>query len=92
MTSNTKTLLTVKTEKSLKLAAQETAKELGFSLGTLVNALLKQFVRNKGVNLSMEYKPNKRLINSLKKGEDEFANGRISKAMTLDELFAELNS
>ena len=93
MTTNTKTLLTVKTDKSLKLAAQEVAGELGFSLGTLVNALLRQFVRTKAVNVSIdEYVPNKKLIASLRKGEKEYAEGRLPKPMTLDELTAELNS
>lgn len=93
MITNTKTLLTVKTEKSLKQAAQETATELGFSLGTLVNAFLKQFVRNKEINLSIdEYVPNKRLIASLRRGEKEYAEGRLPKPMTLDELVMHLNS
>ena len=93
MTTNTKTLLTVKTDKSLKLAAQEVAGELGFSLGTVVNAMLKQLVRTKRVNLSIdEYVPNKKLIASLRKGEKEYAEGRLPKPMTLDELTAELNS
>ncbi len=93
MITNTKTLLTVKTDKSLKLAAQEVAGELGFSLGTLVNALLRQFVRTKEVKVSIdEYVPNKKLIASLRKGEKEYAEGRLPKPMTLDELTAELNS
>ena len=93
MTTNTKTLLTVKTDKSLKLAAQEVAGELGFSLGTLVNALLRQFVRTKEVNVSIdEYVPNKKLIASLRKAEKEFASGKMPVARSLDELFAQLNS
>jgi len=93
MTTNTKTLLTVKTDKSLKNAAQKTAAELGFSLGTLVNAFLRQFVRSKEINLSIgEYIPNKKLVASLRKGEKEYAEGRLPKPMTLDELIVELNS
>jgi antitoxin component of RelBE/YafQ-DinJ toxin-antitoxin module len=93
MTTNTKTLLTVKTDKSLKLAAQEVAGELGFSLGTLVNALLRQFVRTKEVNVSIdEYVPNKKLIADIRKADKEFAEGRLPKPMTLDELFTRLNS
>lgn len=39
--------MTVKTDKKLKKEAQEVAEEMGFPLGTLVNAFLRQFVRNK---------------------------------------------
>lgn len=44
-----KTVVTIKTEKTLKEKAQKIAKELGFPLGTLINAFLRQFVRNKTV-------------------------------------------
>ena len=92
MITNTKTLLTVKTEKSLKLAAQETAAELGLSLGTLINALLKQFVRTKEIRLSTSYYPNASLRASIAEGEKEFAEGKLSKPLPLDEFLAELNS
>lgn len=45
----TKTVMTIKTDKKLKEKAQKISKELGFPLGTLVNAFLRQFVRNKSV-------------------------------------------
>lgn len=41
--------MTIKTEKKLKGKAQKIARDLGFPLGTLVNAFLRQFVRNKTV-------------------------------------------
>lgn len=41
--------MTVKVEKKLKVEAHKTAEELGFPLGTLVNAFLRQFVRNKTI-------------------------------------------
>ncbi len=88
---NTKTLLTVKTDKSLKKAAQEIAGEIGIPLGTLVNTFLKQFVRNKEVTLSSEYVPTPELIASLLEAEREFADGKL-KPMTLDELVADLRS
>lgn len=88
---NTKTLLTVKTDKNLKQAAKKTAEELGFSLGTLINAFLKQFVRNKEVTFYLEYRPNKKLIEIIRKGDKEYVEGRLPKPMTLDELMAHLN-
>ncbi len=92
MTTNTKTLLTIKTEKTLKQAAQEVAGELGFSLGTLVNALLKQFVRNREVNISAEYRPTPELIASIREVEEELAKGLLPKAVPLEQLIKELNS
>jgi addiction module RelB/DinJ family antitoxin len=46
------TILNIKTDKALKSAAQETAKELGVPLSTIVNAFLKQFVRDQEVTYS----------------------------------------
>lgn len=92
MTTHTKTLLTVKTDKSLKQAAQETAAELGFSLGTLVNALLRQFVRTKEVNFSASYTPTPYLKAIIEEVEKERAEGHLSKPLPLDEFLAELNS
>ena len=91
-TLNTKTLFAVKMDKKLKEAAQETAKELGFSLGTIVNALLRQFVREKEVNLSLDYRPNKRLRASIRQSEKEYKEGKLPIAHSVDELMAELNS
>ena len=42
----------IKTNKNLKLQAQELAGELGFSLTDIVNASLRQFVINKGIVIS----------------------------------------
>ena len=92
MTKNTKTLLTIKTDKSLKLAAQEVAGELGFSLGTLVNALLRQFVRTKEVNLSVSYKPTPYLVAAIAEAEKEYAEGKLPVAHSVKELIQELNS
>ncbi|MFA6158608.1 MAG: hypothetical protein WC763_03220 [Candidatus Paceibacterota bacterium] len=89
---NTKTLLTVKMEKSLKQAAQETAAEIGIPLGTLVNAILKQFVRTKEVNLDVSYEPTEYLKSVIRESEEEFAKGLSPKAANVDELMKELLS
>lgn len=47
------TVMSIKTEKELKAKAQKLSKKLGFPLGTLINAFLRQFVRNKTVYFSM---------------------------------------
>ena len=49
-----KTIVTIKTERKLKDQAQKVAKTMGFSLGTLVNAYLRQLVVNKVVYFSLK--------------------------------------
>jgi len=46
-------VISVKTDKELKEKAQEIAKEMGFPLGTLINAYLRQFVKSKTVYFSV---------------------------------------
>jgi addiction module RelB/DinJ family antitoxin len=46
------TTLTIKTNKGVRDAAKKTAKELGLPLTTVLNALLKQFVRDREITLS----------------------------------------
>lgn len=73
---NTKTILNVKTEKSLKRAAQETAEELGMPLSTAINAFLKQFVREKEITLSAnKLKPTPYLQKILKDADEEYIRG-----------------
>lgn len=50
-----KTILNVKTDKEVKERAQILAKELGLPLSTVVNAFLKQFIREKEVVFSSGY-------------------------------------
>ncbi len=47
-----KTTLTIKTDKELRDKAKKTAKELGVPLSTVMNAMLKQFVREKQITFS----------------------------------------
>ena len=90
---NTKTLITVKTEKTLKRAAQEVAEEIGISLGTLINSFLKQFVRTKEIVFSVSYKPTPYLISAIKEAEKEFAEGKLSPpSRSVGELVKELRS
>jgi addiction module RelB/DinJ family antitoxin len=48
-----KTIISIKADKETKESAQKVAAELGLPLSTVVNAYLKQFVRNKSVYLSL---------------------------------------
>ncbi len=49
-----KTILNIKTDEEVKQSAQRIAKELGLPLSTVVNAYLKEFVRNREVRFSLE--------------------------------------
>lgn len=42
-----KTVINIKTDKEVKRNAQKVAEDLGFSLSAVINAYLKQFVRNR---------------------------------------------
>jgi len=44
-----KTVINIKTDKEIKKNAQKVAEDLGFSLSAVINAYLRQFVRNKEV-------------------------------------------
>ena len=55
-----KTILNVKTDKDVKEGAQRIAKELGLPLSTVVNAFLKQFVKDRAVLFSLN--PNHKTI------------------------------
>jgi len=54
-----KTVLNVKTDVEVKKEAQDVAKELGLPLSTIVNAYLKDLIRNRSVTFSvdLELKP-----------------------------------
>lgn len=55
-----KTLLNVKTDRKLKRDAQKVARELGLPLGTIVNAYLKELIREKRVVFATPPVPNAR--------------------------------
>jgi DNA-damage-inducible protein J len=79
------TVMSVKTEKEIKEKAQKIAKKMGFPLGTLINAFLRQFIRDKAVNFSMEpmVPMSKMLEKELAKIEKDIEKGEnISPAFT----------
>ena len=48
-----KILINIKADKEVKEGAQELARELGLPLSIVVNAYLKDFIRNRGINISV---------------------------------------
>ena len=57
---NTKTVINIKTDKLLKRSAQKVAEEMGLPLGTIVNAYLRNLVREQRVIFSIPPTPNKK--------------------------------
>jgi addiction module RelB/DinJ family antitoxin len=81
-----KTMLSIKIDPKHKQEAKKTAEALGIPLGTIINALLRQFVRDKEINLSIPLKPSKYLIDSIKEGEKELKAGKLKSYKGVEEL------
>ena len=65
---NTATILSIKVDKKVRDDAKRVATELGLTLTAVVNACLKQFIREKSITLSMyPQKPSKEILELLKK-------------------------
>ena len=76
MSTNTKTLLTVKTDKTLKKAAEETAARVGLPLGTVVNGFLRNFVAEQRIEFSAPLVPNASTRRLIDEARREFAAGK----------------
>jgi addiction module RelB/DinJ family antitoxin len=91
---NTHTILNIKTDKKLKADAQRVAGELGVPLSTVMNAFLKQFVRDKEITLSAnQYRPTPYLESILEQAKKEYEAGDfVGPFKTGDEFLAHLKS
>ena len=91
---NTYTILNVKTDKKLKTEAKKVAGELGVPLSTVINAFLKQFVRDKEITLSAnQYRPTPYLESILEQAQKEYEDGDfIGPFKTGDDFIAHLKS
>lgn len=70
-------VINVRVEPKTKKEAQTVAKNLGFSLGSLIEGYLKHLVRTKTVHFSLE-EPSEYMIKSLKEAEEDIKAGRVS--------------
>ena len=64
-----RTVINIKTEKEVKTRAKKIANEIGLSLSAVINAYLKQFIRNKEVYFSISPKMSPEMENLLGKIE-----------------------
>lgn len=70
----------IRMNSDLKEKAQTVALELGFSLSTLIKAYVKQLIKTKRVDFSLEEKPSQYLIDSIKRAEKDIKEGKVSPA------------
>ena len=70
-----KTLLNIKTYAEVKTEAQHVARELGVPLSTIINAYLKEFIREREVHLSLALHMSPRLEKLLERVEKDIKKG-----------------
>jgi antitoxin component of RelBE/YafQ-DinJ toxin-antitoxin module len=71
-----KTIINIKADREVKEGAQKLAKELGVPLSTIINAYLKDFIRNRSVTLSMAPRMSRRLEAVIGRAEKDIAAGK----------------
>ena len=86
-----KTILNIKIDKEMKDEAKKIADAMGIPLGTITNILLRQFIRDKEINVSLAYKPSTRLVDSIKEADMEYKKGDMKKHKSASELFKALS-
>jgi addiction module RelB/DinJ family antitoxin len=73
-------IINIKTTPETKREAQKVAEELGLSLSSLINALIKQVVRTQSINLSTtNEEPTEFLLRALQDSEEDKKVGRVSQ-------------
>ncbi|MCA9391639.1 type II toxin-antitoxin system RelB/DinJ family antitoxin [candidate division WWE3 bacterium] len=65
------TTINIKTTPEVKAGAQQVARELGFSLSSLINAYLRDLTRTKKVSFELPEIPNEATLQALKEAEEE---------------------
>lgn len=90
---NAYTILNVKTDKKLKAEAKKVSEELGVPLSTVINAFLKQFVREKEITLSVnQYRPTPYLEEVLEEAMRDYKSGEVLTFDSGDSLMKHLRS
>lgn len=83
-------MMNIKTDKEVKQKAQKIAKEIGLPLSTVVNAYLREFVRERSVRFSVEPEVRPEIGKLLKQAHTDYKKGknivgpfRIAKEMNV---------
>ena len=80
-----KATINIKADNEVKENAQNIAKELGLPLSCVINAFLKEFIRNRSISFSVIPKMTPYLENVLGKTEKEIVKGNIIGPFTTGE-------
>lgn len=85
-------VINIKTDKKIKHQAQKVASDLGLSLSGVINAYLRQFVRNQTLFVSRKYdEPSELLINAVESARQERKNGKAHTFKKPDEAVNFIN-
>ncbi|HVA10984.1 MAG TPA: hypothetical protein VNG32_02335 [Candidatus Dormibacteraeota bacterium] len=87
----TKTILNIKTDPSTKQQIQEFAAELGVPVSVIMNAQIKQMLRDRKIVLSSELEPTPYLVKIMEQVEEDLKTGKnitrtLGKKEALDHL------
>lgn len=83
-------MLNIKIDTTVKKEAQKAAEAMGIPLGTIANILLRQFAREKEINISLSYKPSAFLKESIREAEEEYEAGKLKALKGSNALFKTL--
>ena len=70
-------IINIKTNAKVKAEAQKIAAEFGLSLSGILNAYLRDLIRNKEINFKLpkEEEPTQYMLDSLREAQEEFEKG-----------------
>lgn len=84
-------IVTIKTEPQVKAQAKKVAEDLGFNLSTLVDAYLRDLIRNQVVYFNMRPEiPNESLKQAIKEADEDRKSGNILSFDNADDAIAYL--
>lgn len=72
------TVINIRTEIVVKEEAKKVAYKLGMSLSTVINVLLKQFVRMHGLTVNTEEYPNAYFAKKLEESDNDIKTNKVS--------------
>jgi len=78
-------VINIRTDARLKLAAQRVAEDLGFNLSSLINAYLKNLVKTKTVYYSNVEEPSEYLKSVIREAEEDLRLGKTYSFKSADE-------
>ena len=89
----TKTILNIKTDPKTKAEIQEFAAELGVPVSVIMNAQIKQMLRDRKIVLSTELEPTPYLVKIMEQVEKDLKTGKnITKTFSKTEALRHLDS